>query len=63
MIVKYRRGKRPRTADGLQIHGSTRLEILWTVVPVVILAAIGNFVFVKLPGSRTRPPRAPPTRR
>jgi cytochrome c oxidase subunit 2 len=49
MIAKYRRGKRPRDVDGLQIHGSTRLEILWTVVPVLILVAIGTFVFLKLP--------------
>src|SRR5581483_6629232 len=27
--VKYRRGKRPRTADGAQIHGNTRLEVGW----------------------------------
>jgi cytochrome c oxidase subunit 2 len=49
-IVKYRRGRRPRTADGPQIHGATRLEILWTVVPVLILAAIASFVFYELPG-------------
>src|SRR5881398_3368129 len=49
-IVKYRRGRRARTAEGPQIHGATRLEIIWTVIPVVILAAIGTFVFVKLPG-------------
>jgi cytochrome c oxidase subunit 2 len=48
--VRYRRGKRARTAEGPQIHGATRLEIIWTVVPVLILAAIGAFVFVKLPG-------------
>ena len=54
-IVKYRRGKRPRNQDGLQIHGSTRLEILWTVVPVVILAVIGTFVFVKLPSIANAP--------
>jgi cytochrome c oxidase subunit 2 len=48
--VRYRRGKRPRTAEGPQIHGATRLEIIWTVVPVVILAVIGTFIFVKLPG-------------
>jgi cytochrome c oxidase subunit 2 len=48
-IVKYRRGRRPRNEDGLQIHGSTKLEILWTVVPVLILATIGTFIFVKLP--------------
>jgi cytochrome c oxidase subunit 2 len=48
-IIRYRRGKRPRNQDGLQIHGSTRLEIIWTVLPVLILVAIGAFVFVKLP--------------
>jgi cytochrome c oxidase subunit 2 len=48
--VRYRRGRRARTAEGPQIHGATRLEIIWTVVPVLILAAIGSFVFVKLPG-------------
>src|SRR3954467_978381 len=40
-IFKYRRGRRDRTAEGPQIHGATRLEIIWTVIPVVILAAIG----------------------
>ena len=57
-IVKYRRGKRPRTAEGPQIHGSTKLEILWTVLPVVILAAIGSFVFYKLPGISDAPKAA-----
>jgi cytochrome c oxidase subunit 2 len=55
LIVKYRRGKRPRDLDGLQLHGSTRLEILWTVVPVLILAAIGTFVFLKLPSIADAP--------
>jgi cytochrome c oxidase subunit 2 len=54
-IAKYRRGKRPRNQDGLQIHGSTRLEIIWTVVPVLILAAIGSFIFVKLPSIANAP--------
>jgi cytochrome c oxidase subunit 2 len=49
-IVKYRRGKRAATVEGPQIHGSTRLEIVWTVLPVVILAIIGAFVFLELPG-------------
>jgi cytochrome c oxidase subunit 2 len=56
MIVKYRRGKRLRAAEGTQIHGSTRLEVLWTVVPVVILAAIGTFIFIKLPSIADAPP-------
>jgi cytochrome c oxidase subunit II len=56
LIVKYRRGKRARYADGLQLHGSTRLEILWTVVPVLILATIATFVFIKLPDIANAPP-------
>src|SRR5213080_4130588 len=54
-IVKYRRGRRPRTAEGPQIHGSGRLELIWTVVPVVFLAAIGSFVFYELPGIKDVP--------
>jgi cytochrome c oxidase subunit 2 len=54
-IVKYRRGKRERTVDGPQVHGSTRLEVMWSVVPVVFLAAIGAFVFYKLPGIEDAP--------
>ena len=54
-VVKYRRGKRARDVEGPQIHGSTRLEILWTVLPVVILAAIGSFIFVKLPSITNAP--------
>jgi cytochrome c oxidase subunit 2 len=57
-VIKYRRGRRARTVDGPQIHGSTRLEVLWTVVPVVILALIGSFVFWKLPGIADAPKAA-----
>src|SRR5438270_2567171 len=49
-VIKYRRGRRPRTVEGPQIHGSSRLEIIWTVLPVVILALIGSIVFYELPG-------------
>jgi cytochrome c oxidase subunit 2 len=55
LVAKYRRGKRARTTDGLQLHGSTRLEVLWTVVPVLILAAIGTFVFYVLPSIANAP--------
>jgi cytochrome c oxidase subunit 2 len=57
-VIKYRRGRRARTAEGPQIHGATRLEIIWTVVPVVILAVIGAFVFYKLPGIANAPKAA-----
>ncbi len=49
-VIRYRRRRRSRDADGVQIHGSTRLELSWTVGPVVILFLIAVFVLVKLPG-------------
>jgi cytochrome c oxidase subunit II len=54
-IVRFRRRGRPRSAEGPQIHGSTRLELIWTVAPVVFLALIGSFVFYKLPGIKDVP--------
>ena len=54
-VLRYRRGKRLRTTDGPQIHGATRLEILWTILPAVVLAAIGTFVFYELPGIANAP--------
>jgi cytochrome c oxidase subunit 2 len=49
-VFRYRRRNRPRTAEGPQIHGSTRLELIWTLIPVLILAGIASFIFYKLPG-------------
>jgi cytochrome c oxidase subunit 2 len=49
-VVKYRSRGRARTVEGVQVHGNTRLELIWTVIPVLILCAIGIFVFYKLPG-------------
>lgn len=54
-IVRYRRRKRARTEEGAQIHGNTKLELAWTIAPVLILVAIGSFVFYKLPGIQNVP--------
>jgi cytochrome c oxidase subunit 2 len=48
-VWRYRNRGRPRTVEGPQIHGSTRLEIAWTVVPVLILVIVSAFAFYKLP--------------
>jgi cytochrome c oxidase subunit 2 len=48
-IVQYRRRRRARADDGAQVHGNTNIELAWTVAPVLILVAIGSFVFWKLP--------------
>ncbi len=49
-IVRYRSRGRDRTVEGPQVHGSTRLEIAWTLVPVAILVIVTGFTFYKLPG-------------
>jgi cytochrome c oxidase subunit II len=49
-IVRYRSRGRDRTIEGPQVHGSTRLEIAWTLVPVAILLIVAAFTFYKLPG-------------
>jgi cytochrome c oxidase subunit 2 len=54
-LVRFRRRGRPRDADGAQIHGSSRLETLWTIGPVLILFAIAVFVLAKLPGIKDVP--------
>jgi cytochrome c oxidase subunit 2 len=59
-IWKYRGRGRPRTADGAQVHGHTRLELIWTVIPVVILCVIGLVVFWELPGIKDAPAAANP---
>jgi cytochrome c oxidase subunit 2 len=54
-IVRYRRRDRPRFEDGAPVHGATRLELMWTAFPVVILFLIGAFVFIELPGIKDIP--------
>jgi cytochrome c oxidase subunit 2 len=54
-VVRFRNAGRPRDAEGPQIRGHTRLELLWTGIPVLILAGIIAFVFYKLPGIKDVP--------
>ena len=54
-VVRFRNAGRPRDVEGPQIRGHTRLELLWTAIPVLILAGIIAFVFYKLPGIKDVP--------
>ena len=55
-VIRYRRRGRRRDLEPEQIHGNMRIEVAWTVVPVVLLAVIVGFVFYKLPGIKNTPP-------
>jgi cytochrome c oxidase subunit 2 len=60
--VKYRSRGRGREVEGAQVHGHTRLEVMWTAGPVVILAVIAAFVFYQLPHIANAPAAANPVR-
>jgi cytochrome c oxidase subunit 2 len=59
-IWKYRGRGRARAVEGAQVHGHTRLELIWTAIPVLILAVIAAFVFYELPGIDSAPAAADP---
>jgi len=59
-VWKYRSRGRPRTVEGAQVYGHTRLELIWTAFPVVILAIIAAFVFYELPNIDSAPAAADP---
>src|ERR1700719_2228285 len=41
--------------DGPPIHGNTRLEVLWTVVPAVLLMSMIGYSFVVLHDNEKKP--------
>jgi cytochrome c oxidase subunit II len=59
-IWKYRSRGRSRDAEGPQVHGHTRLEVIWSVIPVLILCVIGIVVFLELPKIDSAPASANP---
>ena len=54
-VIRFRNAGRPRELEGPQIRGHTRLELIWTGIPVLILAVIIGVVFYKLPGIKDVP--------
>jgi cytochrome c oxidase subunit II len=47
-VLRFRRrGSTAPGAEGPQIHGNTRVEIIWTVIPAVILAGIAVVVLAR----------------
>jgi cytochrome c oxidase subunit 2 len=48
VVLRYRRAKQRPGYIPPQIHGNTRLEIVWTIVPLIIVIAIAALSFVTL---------------
>jgi cytochrome c oxidase subunit 2 len=48
VVLRYRRSKQPAGYVPPQVHGNTRLEIIWTIVPLVLVLAIAAYSFAEL---------------
>src|SRR5215208_5648506 len=47
-VWKFRMRPGEELKDGPPIHGNTRLEVIWTAVPAVILVALCSYAYVVL---------------
>jgi cytochrome c oxidase subunit II len=48
VVIRYRRSRQPAGYVPPQVHGHTGVEIVWTVIPLVIVLAIAAYSFVEL---------------
>ena len=49
-VIRFRRRRDiPEGVEGPQIHGNTRLEVIWTLIPTLILVGIAVFTFARIP--------------
>src|SRR3954449_661054 len=47
-VVKFRMRPGEELRDGPPIHGNTRLEVIWTAVPAILLVALCSYAYVVL---------------
>ena len=47
-VWKFRMRPGEELADGPPIHGNTRLEVIWTAIPAIILVALCTYAYVTL---------------
>lgn len=49
MLVEFRaKPEDPIDKDGAPFHGSTRIEVIWTVIPTIVVLALGLYAWVVL---------------
>jgi cytochrome c oxidase subunit 2 len=47
-VWKFRQRPGEELADGPPIHGNTRLEVIWTAIPAILLVALCTYAYVVL---------------
>jgi cytochrome c oxidase subunit 2 len=55
VAIRFRQRPGDPDVEPPQVHGSRRLEIGWTIVPVLILVALSAYTFVELPDVKDVP--------
>jgi cytochrome c oxidase subunit 2 len=54
-VIRFRRRRGiPEDAEGPQIHGNTRLEVIWTIAPAVVLVGIAIFTLASIPAVQAK---------
>src|SRR4051795_8652475 len=57
-VVKFRMRPGEELLDGPPIHGNTRLEVIWTAIPAIILVGLCTYAFVILEDVESTPANA-----
>src|SRR3954462_6313148 len=47
-VVKFRMRPGEEELDGPPIHGNTRLEVIWTAIPAILLVGLCTYAFIVL---------------
>ena len=56
-IIRFRRRRdTPEGVEGPQIHGNTRIEIIWTLIPAALLLGLTIYAFMRVPDVEATPP-------
>lgn len=48
VILRYRRSRQPADYKAPQVHGNVRLEIVWTIIPLLLVLGIAGISFNEL---------------
>ncbi|MDQ4018528.1 MAG: cytochrome c oxidase subunit II [Actinomycetota bacterium] len=54
-IIRFRRRRAAQDLEGPQIHGNTRVEVAWTLVPALLLLALAIYTFLRVPAVEAKP--------
>ncbi len=55
-VWKFRMKPGEELKDGPPIHGNTRLEVIWTVIPALLLVSLCTYAYVVLVDIERKPP-------